>query len=68
MGILQARILELVARPSSRGLSQPRDWTQVSCIAGIFFTIWAIMEAHLLIITSLKFNVKAFAVLVVYGL
>ena len=40
-GILQARILEWVAIPFSRGSSQPRDWTQVSCIAGRFFTIWA---------------------------
>ena len=39
MGILQARILERVAMPSSRGSSQPRDQTQVSCIAGGFFTI-----------------------------
>ena len=31
-GILQARILEWVARPSSRGSSWPRDWTCVSCI------------------------------------
>ena len=36
-GILQARILEWVAVPFSRGSSQPRDWTQVSCIAGGFF-------------------------------
>ena len=34
MGILQARILVWVAMPSSRGPSQPRDWTQVSHIAG----------------------------------
>ena len=40
-GILQARILEWVAFPFSRGSSQPRDWTQVSCTAGRFFTIWA---------------------------
>ena len=40
-GILQARILEWVAFPFSRGSSQPRDWTQVSCIAGGFFTRWA---------------------------
>ena len=39
--ILQARILERVAMPSSRGSSQPRDQTQVSCIAGEFFTSWA---------------------------
>ena len=38
-GILQARILERVAIPFSRGSFQPRDQTQVSCIAGRFFTI-----------------------------
>ena len=37
-GILQARILEWVAIPFSRGSSQPRDQTQVFRIAGIFFT------------------------------
>ena len=37
-GILQARILEWVAFPFSRGSSQPRDGTQVSHIAGGFFT------------------------------
>ena len=37
-GILQARILEWVAIPFSRGASQPRAQTQVSCIAGRFFT------------------------------
>ena len=37
-GILQVRILEQVAFPFSRGSSQPRDQTQVSCIAGGFFT------------------------------
>ena len=45
-GILQARILELVAFPFSRGSSQPRDWIQVSCIAGRVFTNWATREAH----------------------
>ena len=40
-GILQARILESVAIPFSRGSSQARDWTQVSHIASKFFTIWA---------------------------
>ena len=43
-GILQARILEWVAIPFSRGSSRPRDWTQVSWIAGRFFTIWAMRE------------------------
>ena len=40
MGILQARILEWVAICFSRGSSQPRDWTWVSCIAGRLFTMW----------------------------
>ena len=44
-GILQARILEWVAFPFSRGSSQPRDRNQVSCIAGGFFTSWATREA-----------------------
>ena len=44
-GILQARILEWVACPFSRGSSQPKDQTQVSCIAGGFFTSWATREA-----------------------
>ena len=44
-GILQARILEWVAFPFSRGSSQPRDRIQVFCIAGRFFTNWAIREA-----------------------
>ena len=38
-GILQARILEWVAIPFSRGSSGPRDRTQVSYITGRFFTI-----------------------------
>ena len=45
-GILQARILEWVAMPSSKGSSQPKGQTQVSLIAGGFFTIWATKEAH----------------------
>ena len=44
--ILQARILEWVAVPFSRGSSQPRDQTQVSHIVGRFFTSWATMEAQ----------------------
>ena len=36
-GILQARILECIAYPFSRGSSQSRNWTRVSCIAGRFF-------------------------------
>ena len=41
MGILQARILEWIVLSSSRGSSKPRDWTQVSRIAGRLFTAWA---------------------------
>ena len=46
-GILQARILEWVAIPFSRGSSQPRDPTQVSCSAGGFFTVWTTKQALL---------------------
>ena len=41
MEILQARILEWVDMPSSRGFSQTRDQTQVSDIAGRLLTVWA---------------------------
>ena len=41
----QARILEWVAIPFSKGSFWPRDQIQVSCIAGKFFTIWATREA-----------------------
>ena len=44
VGILQARILEWVAMPFSRVSSQPKDRTQVSFIAGRFFTNWATRE------------------------
>ena len=46
-GILQTKILEWVAIPFSRGSSQPRDQTLVSCIAGGFFTSWATGEAQI---------------------
>ena len=44
---VQATVLEWVTFPFSRGSSQPRNWTGVSCIAGRFFTSWAAKEAHL---------------------
>ena len=47
-GILQARIPEWVAMPSSRGSSQPRDWTHVSYISSLtggFFTTRTTWEA-----------------------
>ena len=43
-GLLQARILKWLAIPFSRGSSQPRDWSSVSCASCItsrFFSIWA---------------------------
>ena len=46
-GILQARKLEWVAISSFSRSSQPRDRSQVSHIAGRFFTIWATREAHI---------------------
>ena len=59
MAIVQARILEWVAVPSSRGSSQPRDWTQVSGITGRFFAVWATQKplcpnSHLLMVTSIE--------------
>ena len=54
-GILQARILEWVARLSSRGSSQLRDWNQVSHIAGRFFTVWATREAPKAALLFLKY-------------
>ena len=44
-GIFQARILECIAIPFSKGSSRTRDQTWASCIAGIFFTFWATREA-----------------------
>ena len=45
-GILQATILEWITIPFYRGSSWPRDWTQVFCIAGRFFTVWATRKAQ----------------------
>ena len=61
MGILQARILEWVAMPSSRGYSQPRDRTQVACIAGGFITVCATKEAHHQMVTTKIRLIKFFA-------
>ena len=44
--ILKTRILKWVVIPFSRRSSWPRNWTQISCIAGRFFTVWATREAH----------------------
>ena len=51
------RILEWVAYPFSRRSSQFfRNWTKVSCIAGGFFTNWAIREALLLSLVTCLFR------------
>ena len=53
-GVLQARTMEWVAIPISRGSSLPRDPTQVSCTAGGFFTIWATRELMSFDLTGLS--------------
>ena len=60
-GILQARILEWVAISYSRRASKPRNQTQVSCITGRFFTVWATREANFpsmlrFFLTHISFN------------
>ena len=60
-GILQARILEWVAIPFSRGSFWPRNRTQVSCVTGRFFSIWAIMH----IISFFFFHLPFFFLFVV---
>ena len=45
-GILQARILEWVAFPFSRGSSQPRNQNRISHTAGRFFTSWTTKEVQ----------------------
>ena len=59
MGILQARILECIAVPSSRGSSQPRDRTQVFCTAGRVFTIWAMTQGLMHSIDSVYMSTPA---------
>ena len=46
-GILQARILQWEATSLSRGSSQSRDRTQISCTAGGFFIVWDTRKAHI---------------------
>ena len=54
-GILQAWILEWVAISLSRGSSQPRDHSWVSCFAGGCFTAWATTEDHVRLLR--RFNI-----------
>ena len=56
-GILQARTLEWVAMPSSKGSSRPRNWTQVSCFAGRFCSDWATRETPSLSLPNQKTEV-----------
>ena len=51
-GILQARILERVAMPSSRGSSWARDRTWATCIADRFFTVWATRDTLMASLSS----------------
>ena len=68
-GILQARILEWVAFPFSRGSSQPRVRTQVSRIAGGFFTSWATREAQSAHVSfSVSFNQVFFLAILIGSL
>ena len=59
-GIFQARILEWVAIPFSRGSFRPRNWIPVSRTAGRFFTIWATQKAPWYIIEVLKLYVYVY--------
>ena len=54
-GIFQERVLEWVAISFSRGSSQPRDRTRVSCIVGRRFTIWATKEV-IRVLSSVQFS------------
>ena len=55
-GVFQARILEWIAIPLSRGLSWPRDRTWVSRIAGRLFTVWATREDWISIGKKINFD------------
>ena len=66
-GIFQARILERVAISFSRGSSQPRDWTWVSCTAGRFFTDWAAREFPSLIFRPPEMAYESTTRVVIYN-
>ena len=55
----RATTLEWVACPFSRGSSQPRNWTRVSCTAGGFFTSWASREALFLLVFAISANITS---------
>ena len=58
-GVLQARILEWIAIPFSRGSSQLRDRAMVSCITGRFFTIWTTENSHIISCRTYKVSAKS---------
>ena len=60
--VLQARILEWVAIPFFRVSSPPRGQTQVSCIAGRFFTIWATKEAPLIVLSRINLQFQGYSI------
>ena len=55
-GILQARILEWVAIPFSKGSSQPRDGTCISCIGRQVLYHWATGETQVIFFSSVQFS------------
>ena len=57
--ILQVRLLEWVAISFSIGRSQPRDRTQVSCLAGRVFTIWATLSFYF-VFKFILFSIRRF--------
>ena len=59
-GIFQAIVLEWIAISFSRGSSQPRDQTQVSCIVDRRFTLWATREVEVHIHLKTYINIKHF--------
>ena len=67
LGILQARILEWVAISLSRGSSQFRNRTQVSCVVGRFFTVWAIIYVYYICIHTHTFFLVLFSVMFISG-
>ena len=66
LGILQTRILKWIAFPSSRGSSQPRDRTQVSLIAGRFFTSWTMRRPDSNIIWQLCLKSEATFIFILF--
>ena len=66
-GILQARILEWVAIPFSRGISQPRDQTRVSRTAGRFFANRATREALLHLYINVQLHIIIYNITYLVG-